>query len=124
MRRLPAAGSLAAMNRPLVTPVDGADEPPSSAPATAPVLILFNERSGPAQVVELVAARHAFVESSVWQTSDEQGRPAWLLALTCETADADALLELVGSRLPDYIQARRFPPSRLAAVMAEGEPLA
>lgn len=110
------------MNRPLVTPVDGADEP-APVPAADPVLILFNERSGPAQVIELVAARHAFVESAVWQTSDEQGRPAWLLSLRCETANADELHVLIGSRLPDYIQARRFPPSRLAAVEAEGEQL-
>lgn len=110
------------MNRPLVTPVDGPDDPAGAAPA-APVLILFNERSGPAQVIDLVAARHAFVDSAVWETTDEQGRPAWLLSLACETANADELHALIGSRLPDYIQARRFPPSRLAAVAAEGRQL-
>lgn len=108
------------MNRPLVTPVDA--EPAQPEP-TLPALILFNEKSGPAQVVELVAAKHAFVESEIWATSDENGRPAWLLALICETASMDELFELIGSRLPDYIQARRFPLSRLAQVRAEGDRL-
>jgi hypothetical protein len=105
------------MTRPLVTPVESAPEP------DPPVLILFNEKSGPAQVIDLVGVRHSFTESEVWATTDEQGRPAWLLALTCETATPNELFELIGSRLPDYIQARRFPPSRLPQVRAEGEQL-
>ena len=105
------------MNRPLVTPVDSAPEP------APPILIIFNDKAGPGQVVDLVSVKHAFIESEVWTTTDEQGRPAWLLALTCETATPEDLLELIGSRLPDYIQARRFPASRLAQVRAEGERL-
>ena len=38
--------------------------------------------------------------------------------------DAEQLLELIGSRLPDYIQARRFPPSRLELVRSAGTRIA
>lgn len=107
--------------QPIITPTEGA---PGDEVADPTILIIFNERSGPGQVADIIAGKHAFFEAEVWQTEDEQGRPAWLLALACETATADQLFELVGSRLPDYIQARRFPPSLLAAVRRTGSRLA
>lgn len=108
------------MERPLVTTIDGAPAAGGSGPADPTVVILFNDRSGPGQVVDIVANKHAFVDSEIWETEDEQSRPAWLLVLRCETATADQLFDLIGSRLPDYIQPRRFPPSRLAAVRSSG----
>jgi hypothetical protein len=109
---------------PLVTTID--DEPGRAAAgrsAEPTVLILFNERSGAGQVVDLIATRHAFVDSEVWETVDEQDRPAWVLVITCETATAEQLFDLIGSRLPDYIQARRFPPSRMDLVRRTGTKL-
>jgi hypothetical protein len=106
---------------PLVTTIEDGPEP--AAPLggdRSTVMILFNERSGPGQVVEIIAGRHAFTVAETWETVDEQDRPAWLLVLTCETATADQLFDLIGSRLPDYIQARRFPPSRLDLVRRTG----
>lgn len=105
---------------PLVTriPRDDADDGAVDPPPT--VAILFNEKSGPEQVAELVMVRHAFCEFEVWGTEDEHGREAWLLAVWCETAGAEELVEMIGSRLPDYIQARRFPLSRIVKVRASG----
>lgn len=113
------------MSPPLVTTID--DGPPQGGrrrPDEPTIIILFNERTGPNQVAEIIARSHAFVESETWETTDEQGRPAFLLVLTCETATADQLFELIGSKLPDYIQARRFPPSRLTQVREQGTRLA
>jgi hypothetical protein len=106
-------------SRPLVTTIDDADEP-EVVPAGPTVIIIFNEKSGPTQVAEIIAAKHSFTETETWETEDESGRAAWLLVVTCETATAEQLFDLIGSRLPDYIQARRFPPSRLAAVRRSG----
>lgn len=86
--------------------------------------IIFNERSGPGQVAEIINVKHAFVQFEVYELPDEQGRPAFLLIVDCETATAEQLLELVGSRLPDYIQARRFPPSRIESVRRTATKLA
>ena len=108
------------MNRPLVTTIDEGATPSSRVNAGPTVIILFNERTGPTQVAEIIAAKHAFIETEIWETEDEQGRSAFVLAVTCETATADQLFDLIGSRLPDYIQARRFPPSRLDEVRRTG----
>lgn len=105
------------MGKPLVTTID---DPDAGRPGQPTVLIIFNDRSGPGQVAEIIATRHSFTETEVWETDDEQGRAAWLLAITCETASAETLFELIGSRLPDYIQARRFPLGRLAYVRDTG----
>lgn len=99
---------------------DGGDGGGRSEESQPTIIIIFNERSGPAQVADIIGLRHSFIEQEVWETADEQGRQAFLLAVTCETATADQLFELIGSRLPDYIQARRFPPSRLAEVRRTG----
>ncbi|MBC7645401.1 MAG: hypothetical protein H7123_09745 [Thermoleophilia bacterium] len=98
---------------PLITTVhDGA------APQQPTLSIIFNERSAPDQVADLISRAHAFVEFASYETVDEQGRPAFLLVVFCETATADDLFDLIGSRLPDYIQSRRFPSSRIPAVRA------
>jgi hypothetical protein len=78
--------------------------------------ILFNEKSGPDQVIDIIARQHAFVEFEKLQTVDEQGRTAFLLLVTCETATADQLYDMIGHKLPDYVLARKYPPSRVAAV--------
>lgn len=96
---------------PLVTPIEAAPT----------IAILFNERSGPAQVVDILATKHSFLRTETWKTVDETGRDAFLLVVDCETATADQLFDLIGSRLPDYIQARRFPPSLLGAVRRDGQ---
>lgn len=80
--------------------------------------ILFNDKSGPEQVRDLIVRQHAFVEFHMVETEDEIGRPAYLLVVYCETATANELFALIGQRLPDYIQPRRFPASRLPAVLA------
>jgi hypothetical protein len=106
---------------PLVTTIDDGPHPTASSRGTGPtVVIIFNEKSGPAQVAEIIANKHSFIETEMWETVDEQDRPAFLLTVICETATAEQLLELVGSRLPDYIQARRFPPSRMELVRRTG----
>lgn len=110
------------MDKPLVTQTAS----PAAAPARSRaeiIAILFNERSGPQLMSDIVDGKHAFVQYEAWETVDEQGRPAWLLLVGCETANADQILELVGSRLPDYIQARRFPPSLIPKVRASGKRL-
>jgi len=99
------------MHPPLVTPIDG---------ATPTVAVLFNEKSGPDQVTSIIGAKHAFVETEAWKTVDEEGRDAFLLVVTCETATADQLFDLIGSRLPDYIQARRFPLSKFDGIRTSG----
>ena len=104
----------------LVTTIDD-NTPAAPRRGTEPtIVILFNEKTGPSQVADIIAGKHSFVETEIWETVDEQGRSAWLLVLTCETASPEALFELIGSRLPDYIQARRFPPSRLPLVRRDG----
>lgn len=108
------------MGRPLVTTIEDDDGAGARTPVGPTVVLTFNEKTGPTLVAEIIAARHAFVATEAWETVDEQGRTAWLLVATCETASADQLFELIGSRLPDYIQARRFPPSRLAEVQRTG----
>jgi hypothetical protein len=75
--------------------------------------VLFNENSGPEQVAELISRQHAFVEYEAYDTTDEEGRAAYLLLVYCETATADQLYDLIGNRLPDYVLARRFPTSRV-----------
>lgn len=106
---------------PLVTTIDEGPNPTGSTRAAGPtVVIIFNEKSGPAQVAEIISNKHSFIETEMWETVDEQDRPAFLLTVMCETATAEQLLDLVGSRLPDYIQARRFPPSRMELVRRTG----
>ena len=105
---------------PLVTTIDPGPGDAGSDAVGPTVIILFNERSGPAQVAEIISGRHSFIETEAWETIDEQERPAHLLVVTCETASAEQLFELIGSRLPDYIQARRFPPSRMDVVRSTG----
>lgn len=109
-----------AMHAPLVTTIDDGPNRSASRPAGPTVIILFNERTGPSQVAEIISNRHSFIETETWETVDEQDRSAYLLVVTCETATADQLFELIGSRLPDYIQARRFPPSRMELVRRTG----
>ena len=110
------------MNRPLVTTVDGATVPAAvPAPPEPTMLIVFNEKSGAPQVVDIIAAKHAFVATETWKTVDEQERDAWVLVVTCETATPGEIYELIGSRLPDYIQARHYPPSRLTELRRSGE---
>lgn len=109
------------MQRPLVTTVDGAPIAPAAPVRPEPtLLILFNEKSGPPLVIDIIGAKHAFVETEIWTTTDETDRPAWLLVITCETATPSELFDLIGSRLPDYIQSRQFPLSRLADVRRTG----
>lgn len=109
---------------PLVTRIDDGPEPSASPRRREPtIVILFNEKSGPAQVAEIISNKHSFIESEVWETVDEQERAAWVLLVHCETATADQLFELIGSRLPDYIQPRRFPPSRMELVRRTGTQL-
>lgn len=106
---------------PLVTTIDDGPNPTASTRADAAMsIIIFNEKSGPAQVADIIGNKHSFIQTEIWETVDEQDRPAWLLTIICETATPEQLLELVGSRLPDYIQARRFPPSRLELVRRTG----
>ena len=115
------ASAIVCSMSPLVTTIDDGPNPTASPRAAGPtVVILFNEKSGPSQVAEIIATKHSFIETEMWETVDEQERPAFLLLVQCETATAEQLLELVGSRLPDYIQARRFPPSRLDTVRRTG----
>lgn len=111
------------MTVPLVTPTGGDDLDGRSA-TNEPIAILFNDRAGPGLVADIILLKHAFVAFEVYETVDEQGRSAFLLLIDCETANAEQLLELVGSRLPDYIQSRRFPPSRVDAVKSTGTRLA
>lgn len=108
------------MHPPLVTTIDEGPHAGSSRAAGPTVIIIFNERSGPSQVAEIISTKHSFIDAETWETVDEQDRTAYLLVVTCETATADQLFELIGSRLPDYIQARRFPPSRMAHVRRTG----
>ncbi|MCB0877604.1 MAG: hypothetical protein KDC46_01295 [Thermoleophilia bacterium] len=123
---------------PLVTTIDDGSEPTAPRPGSvqqqpapkqqaAPpsaqdptIIILFNEKTGPEQVATLISNKHSFIETEVWETRDEQDRTAWVLVVVCETATADQLFDLIGSRLPDYIQPRRFPPSRLPLVRETG----
>ena len=106
---------------PLVTTIDDGPNPTASTRAAGPtVVIIFNEKSGPSQVAEIIASKHSFIETEMWETVDEQDRPAFLLIVNCETATAEQMLELVGSRLPDDIQARRFPPSRMELIRRTG----
>lgn len=89
------------------------------APNAEPTIsILFNDRTAPSQVVDIIGRQHSFVEYEALETEDEQGSRAYLLLVFCETATANELMELIGNRLPDYVQARRFPPSRLSKVRA------
>lgn len=110
---------------PLVTRIDdGPERSRAGARSDEPtIIILFNERSGPGQVAEIIANKHSFIETETWETVDEQDRPAWVLLVKCETATSDQLFELIGSRLPDYIQPRRFPPSRMELVRSSGTKL-
>jgi hypothetical protein len=78
--------------------------------------ILFNEKGGPEMVGDMVSRMHAFVDYEVFETKDEDDRPAFLLLIYCETATPEDIDAIIGSRLPDYIVARRFPISRIAAV--------
>ncbi len=97
----------------VVEPVKNSGE---AARFTPSVAILFNEKSGPDQVVDIISRQHAFVQHEPLVTVDERGSTAWLLLLACETARPEQIMEMVGNRLPDYIQARLFPPSMVDAV--------
>jgi hypothetical protein len=110
---------------PLVTRIDdGPERAQAAARSDEPtIIILFNEKTGPSQVAEIIGAKHSFIETETWETVDEQDRAAWVLLVKCETATSDQLFELIGSRLPDYIQPRRFPPSRMELVRREGTKL-
>jgi hypothetical protein len=120
------ASAIVCSMTPLVTTIDdeGANPTSTSRSGGPTVIILFNEKSGPTQVADIIAAKHSFIQTEVWETTDEQDRPAWLLTVVCETATGDQLLDLIGSRLPDYIQARRFPPSRMELVRRTGTRIA
>ncbi|MBC7461839.1 MAG: hypothetical protein H7287_10800 [Thermoleophilia bacterium] len=110
------------MNRPLVTTVDGAPAPAAEqAPPEPTMLIVFNEKSGASQVVDIIATKHAFVVTEIWKGLDENDREAWVLVVTCETASSSEVYDLIGKRLPDYIRARQYPPSRLAELRRTGE---
>jgi hypothetical protein len=99
------------MSSPLVTEV-----------AAPTVSILFNDKAGPAQVADIVSRQHAFVEYEMYETKDESERSAWLLLVYCETASQQEIMQMIGSRLPDYIQPRVFPPSRVEAIRRSGTP--
>lgn len=86
---------------------------PSNGRGDPTLAILFNDKGGPDQVIEIIQAKHAFVDFETYQTDDERGRPAYLLLVYCETATPDQLFDMIGTRLPDYVQARRFPLTRL-----------
>lgn len=116
----PPSAIVYVMNPPLVTTIDDGPGAAARRPAGPTVIIIFNEKSGPSQVVELIGNRHSFIETETWETVDERDRTAYVLAVTCETATAEQLFDLIGSRLPDYIQARRFPPSRMDVVRRTG----
>jgi hypothetical protein len=108
------------MNPPLVTTIDEGPDASARRPGDPTIIILFNEKTGPAQVAEIISTKHSFIQTETWETVDETDRPAWVLLVTCETASADQLFDLIGSRLPDYIQPRRFPASRMHLVRREG----
>ena len=83
-------------------------------PTREPTLaMLFNEHSAPGQVADIISRAHAFVEFEAYDTEDETGRHAYLLLVYCETASPDQLFDMIGSRLPDYVLARKFPMSRV-----------
>lgn len=82
------------------------------------VAIVFNDRAAPDQVQEIVERQHAFCGFESYETEDESGNPAFLLLIYCETATANELFDMIGTRLPDYIQARKFPMSRVRALLA------
>lgn len=84
----------------------------SSEPAKY-MAVIFNDRTGPAMVQEIIERVHSFCKYDMYDTVDENGRSAWLLIVECETATPDQLYALIGQNLPDYIRARRFPPTRL-----------
>ena len=72
---------------PLVTTIDDGPNPttPPTRAAGPNVIIIFNEKSGPAQVAEIISNRHSFIVTETWETVDEQDRPAWLLTVDCES---------------------------------------
>jgi hypothetical protein len=115
-----ASAIVYSMNPPLVTTIDEGPDASARRPGEPTIVILFNERTGPSQVAEIITTKHSFIETETWETVDETDRPAWVLMVTCETATADQLFDLIGSRLPDYIQPRRFPMSRMDVVRREG----
>lgn len=115
-----ASDIVCSMNPPLVTTINDGPKQGGRRPAEPTIVILFNEKTGPPQVAEIISLRHSFIQTEMWETVDELGRAAFLLVVNCETATGDQLFELIGSRLPDYIQARRFPPSRLETVRTSG----
>lgn len=82
------------------------------------IAILFNDASAPDQVKEIVERQHAFVGFETFETDDEHGNLAYLLLVHCETATANELFDMIGNRLPDYVQARKFPLSRLRTLLA------
>lgn len=118
--RGPPSAIVSEMHPPLVTTIDDGPQRAPRRTGDPTIVILFNEKSGPSQVADIISLKHSFIETEVWETVDEQGRAAFLLVVNCETATGDQLFDLIGSRLPDYIQARRFPPSRLADVRRDG----
>jgi hypothetical protein len=79
----------------------------------APVLaVLFNDRKGAELLREHVAREHSFCRFELFQTQDEEGRNVVVFAIWTETASASDLWAYC-ARLPDYILARRFPPTRV-----------
>jgi hypothetical protein len=81
--------------------------------------MLFNDKKGPELALEAIRRDHAFVESEVVETEDEQGRRAYLLVIACETAPAEQLFALGASRMPDYIRARHYPLSRVVRLRGQ-----
>lgn len=81
--------------------------------------VIFNDAAGPQMVVDIIERVHSFIGYETVTTKDERGSTAWLLIVRCETATPGELFEMIGNRLPDYIRARHFPPSRLAQLTSK-----
>ncbi len=82
------------------------------------IALIFNDRSAAGQVQELIERDHAFARYESIEAEDEQGRAAWVLAIWCETATANQIYDSVVPRLPDYIRARWFPPTRVRELVS------
>lgn len=93
--------------------------PHSSSGFDAPVLaVLFNDRKGAELLREHVAREHSFCRFETFQTQDEEGRNVVVFAIWTETATAADLWSYC-ARLPDYILARRFPPTRIELLQSQ-----
>lgn len=78
------------------------------------IALLFNDRKGPELMREHVEREHAFCRFATWQDVDEEGRSAYVFAVWSETASAEEIWGYT-PRLPDYLRARKYPPTRAAA---------